>query len=451
MNNLSIYVKIVSFLQFYKFMKTSVVNLESLERELVVSVPIAEFNTKLDKVLSDLRGKVKIDGFRQGRVPPQIIKQKYGANAKSDAANDIVAEVLPQAFETEKLYPAGQPELTKLDFDNADEFSFTVKFEVYPEVKLGDLSKLTVEQITSKISKEDEEKTLTGLKEQAATTKVVKRAAKMDDKVKINFEGFVDGEAFDGGKAEDFSLTLGKNTMIPGFEEALVGKNPGEEFEFNINFPDDYQAENLKGKEATFKITINEVEEVIFPEVDDEFAKKFGKDSVEDLLSGITEQMQIQLDEKLEFANKNNAFDALLAANKIDVPKSSVKVEAQNLLKDMQERMKSQGLPENNNNLNTEIFNEEATKRVKLGLLVNKLTTDNNISATDDEVEEKLKQMAAGYGENAQQMIDYYKNNKDALEGVKSMVVEQKAAQFIIDNAITSTTEKSFTEVVGRG
>jgi trigger factor len=205
-------------------MKTSVVNLESLERELVVSVPIAEFNTKLDKVLSDLRGKVKIDGFRQGRVPPQIIKQKYGANAKSDAANDIVAEVLPQAFEAEKLYPAGQPELTKLDFDNADEFSFTVKFEVYPEVKLGDLSKLTVEQITSKISKEDEEKTLTGLKEQAATTKVVKRAAKMDDKVKINFEGFVDGEAFDGGKAEDFSLTLGKNTMIPGFEEALVGK-----------------------------------------------------------------------------------------------------------------------------------------------------------------------------------------------------------------------------------
>jgi trigger factor len=230
-----------------------------------------------------------------------------------------------------------------------------------------------------------------------------------------------------------------------------LAKNPGEEFEFNINFPDDYQAENLKGKEATFKITINEVEEVIFPEVDDEFAKKFGKDSVEDLLSGITEQMQIQLDEKLEFANKNNAFDALLAANKIDVPKSSVKVEAQNLLKDMQERMKSQGLPENNNNLNTEIFNEEATKRVKLGLLVNKLTTDNNISATDDEVEEKLKQMAAGYGENAQQMIDYYKNNKDALEGVKSMVVEQKAAQFIIDNAITSTTEKSFTEVVGRG
>jgi trigger factor len=432
-------------------MKTSVVNLENLERELVVNVPIADFNTKVDKVLNDLKSKVKIDGFRQGKVPVQVIKQKYGANAKTDAANDLVGEILPKAFEAEKLYPAGQPELTKVDFDNDDEFSFTVKFEIYPEIKLKDLSKLSFETTTATITQEDEDKTLDGLKEQAATSKVVKRAAKTGDKVKINFEGFIAGEAFDGGKAEDFSLTLGKNTMIPGFEDALVGKKTGEEFEFNVNFPDDYQAENLKGKEATFKITMNEVAEVIQPEVDDELAKKFGKNNVDELLTGIKEQMQVQLDEKLEFINKNNAFDALLKANEIKVPKSSVKVEAENLLKDMQERMKSQGLPENNNNLNAEIFNDEATKRVKLGLLVNKLTTDNKISASDEEVENKLQQMATSYGENAEQMINYYKNNKNALEGIKSMVVEQKAAQFIMDNAITTTNEKSFTEVVGRG
>ncbi len=428
-------------------MKTTVTPLESLARELSVEIPIAEFNQKVDKVINDLRGKVKIDGFRQGKVPLNIIKNKYGTNAKTDAANEVVSEVLPQAFEAEKLYPAGQPELTKIDFEGSEHFSFTVTFEVFPEVTINDLSTLEITQQTGEITEDDKEHTLQGLKEQAATFNSVERPSASGDKVKINFEGFVDGEAFEGGKAEGFDLVLGKNTMIPGFEDALIGKKAGEEFEFNVHFPTEYNAKHLAGKEATFKINMIEVNETQYPEVDAEFAQKFGKESTEELLAGIAEQMQMQLDEKLEFVNKNLVFDALLASHELEVPKASVQSEAQNLLADMQNRMKEQGLPENNA-ITPELFTDEATKRVKLGLLVNTITTEHNITASDEAVDAKLAQMSQSFGDNAQGMIDYYKANADALEGVKSMVVEAQVAQFIADQANVTVEEKPFSEIV---
>jgi trigger factor len=431
-------------------MKTTLTNLEGLKRQLSVAVPIADFNTKFDKVLNDLKGKVKIDGFRQGKVPMSVIKQKYGANIKTDAANDVVGEVLPKAFESEKVNPAGQPALTKIDFDNADEFSFTVEFEVFPEITIGDLSKLKIEKTVATITQEDEDKTLDGLKEQSAEFEAVDRACEDGDRVKVDFKGFVDGVAFDGGEAKDFAMVIGKKTMIPGFEDAMLGKKTGEEFSFEVPFPKDYQAKDLAGKTATFEIKMNSIEASKELTIDDEFAKKFGKDTVAELLSGMKEQMQAQLDDRLEQTNKDAAFSALVEANELDVPAASVSQEAQHLLDDMNERMKQQGIPENNTKLDASVFNEEATRRVKLGLLVGDITAKNKIEASDEQVQAKLKFMADQYGEQGPQMIEYYNSNPDALNGVRSMVVEKLACDFIMDSATTTEISKSFTEVVSK-
>jgi trigger factor len=435
---------------FFSIMKTTLTNLEGLQRQLVVAVPKTDFNAKFDKVLNDLKGKVKIDGFRQGRVPVNVIKQKYGANISTDAANEVVSEVLPKAFTEEKLNPAGQPALTKIDLDNAEEFSFTVEFEVFPDVEISDISKLTIEKTVAEITKEDEEKTLEGLKEQAAEFKSSENAAQEGNRVKVDFKGFVDGEAFAGGEAKDFALILGKSQMIPGFEDGIIGKKAGENTTLEVSFPEDYQAKDLAGKPATFEITVNSVEEVIHPEVNDEFAKKFGKESVDELLTGIKEQMQSQLDDKLEQLNKDSAFTAILENNELEVPKASVAQEAQHLLDDMNNRMQQQGLPDNGTKLEASVFNDEATRRVKLGLLVGEITAKNKIEATDDQVQAKLKFMAEQYGEQANQMINYYNTNPQALEGVKSMVVEKLASEFIMDSAKTTEVVKTFSEVVAR-
>lgn len=430
-------------------MQTTLKNLEGLNKSLTISVPIADFNAKLDKVLNDLKGKVQIDGFRQGKVPISVIKQKYGANLKTDATNDIVGEVLPQALKDENINPAGQPTLTNVDFDNKETFSFTVEFEVFPEINVNDLSKLEISKTISKISKEDEGRTLDGLKEQMAEFKEVNRVSKNGDRIKIDFKGFVDGKEFAGGDAKDFALILGKSTMIPGFEEALIGKKTAEETKFEVPFPKDYQAKDLAGKMATFEVSINSVEESSEVIVDDEFAKKFGKNTIAELLSGIKEQMQTQLDDKLEQINKDAAFSQLLDNNELEVPKVSIAQEAGHLLEDMNNRMKQQGIPENDSKLDASVFNDEAARRVKLGLLVGDITAKNSIKETDEQVQAKLKIMAAQYGEQGEQMITYYNSNQTALDGIRSMVVEKLASDFIFTQAKVVEVEKKFSEVVG--
>lgn len=428
-------------------MNTTLTSLEGLNKQLVIAVPMSDFNAKFDKVLNDLKGKVKIDGFRQGKVPVSVIKQKYSANLKTDATNDLVSEVLPKALAEEKVNPAGQPTLTNID-DSGEEFIFTVEFEVFPEITLSDLSKLKIEKTTSTITQEDEDKTLEGLKEQAAEFKAVDRVSQNGDRLKVDFTGFVDGKEFSGGEAKDFALILGKSQMIPGFEEGLIGKKAGEETTLEVNFPEEYQAKDLAGKPATFEIKINSVEETIIPELNDEFAKKFGKDTMEELLVGIKEQMQSQLDDKLEQINKDAAFSAILDNNELEVPKASVAQEAGHLLEDMNNRMKQQGIPENNSKLDASVFNDEATRRVKLGLLVGDITAKNNIEATDEQIQAKLAFMAQQYGEQANQMINYYNTNPQALEGVRSMVVEKMASEFIMSSAQITEVEKKFSEVV---
>ena len=428
-------------------MKTSLTTLEGLKRSLSVELPVDTFNQKTEKIIKSLATKVRIDGFRKGKIPANILRQRFGASAKSDAATEMVSETLEDALKDADVVPAAQPSLTNVDTENSESLIYTIEFEVYPEIKLNALSSLKIDQVTSKVTEEDEERALQDLQDRSTEYKSVKRKSKEGDRLIIDFEGLMDGESFEGGAAEAFEIILGRGTMIDGFEKGLIDIAPGKNVEVNATFPEDYHVENLAGREAIFKVKVNEVGSPIELKRDDEFAKKFGESDFETMKTRMTSQMKMELDSRLVQQNKDTAFSALLEANDFEVPEGSVSSEALRLQQDMESRMEQQGMP-SKGKLPAEMFNEEAARRVKLGLLINKIATDSEITAEKDLVDAKLNEMSLQYGESAQQMIDWYNTDPSRLANIESIVVEDLVAKHIADEAKVTSTEKNFLEIM---
>ena len=428
-------------------MKTSLTTLEGLKRSLKVELPVETFNQKTEQIIKGLATKVRIDGFRKGKIPANILRQRFGASAKSDAATEMVSETLEDALKHADIVPAAQPSLTNIDTENSESLIYTIEFEVYPEIKLNSLSSLKIEQVTSKVTEEDEERALQDLQDRSTEYKSVKRKSKEGDRLVIDFEGLMDGEPFEGGAAEGFEIILGRGAMIEGFEQGLIDVASGKNVEVNAAFPEDYHVENLAGREAVFKIKVNEVGSPIELKRDDEFAKKFGEKDFETMKSRMSSQMKLELDSRLVQQNKDTAFSALLEANDFEVPEGSVSSEALRLQQDMESRMEQQGMP-SKGKLPAEMFNEEATRRVKLGLLINKIATDSEITAEKDLVDAKLKEISLQYGESAQQMIDWYNTDPSRLANIESIVVEDLVAKHIADKAKVTSTEKNFLEIM---
>ena len=428
-------------------MKTSLTTLEGLKRSLTVELPVDTFNQKTEKIIKSLATKVRIDGFRKGKIPANILRQRFGASAKSDAATEMVSETLEDALKDADVVPAAQPSLTNVDTENSESLIYTIEFEVYPEIKLNALSSLKIDQVTSKVTEEDEERALQDLQDRSTEYKSVKRKSKEGDRLIIDFEGLMDGESFEGGAAEAFEIILGRGTMIDGFEKGLIDIAPGKNVEVNATFPEDYHVENLAGREAIFKVKVNEVGSPIELKRDDEFAKKFGESDFETMKTRMTSQMKMELDSRLVQQNKDTAFSALLEANDFEVPEGSVSSEALRLQQDMESRMEQQGMP-SKGKLPAEMFNEEAARRVKLGLLINKIATDSEITAEKDLVDAKLNEMSLQYGESAQQMIDWYNTDPSRLANIESIVVEDLVAKHIADEAKVTSSEKNFLEIM---
>ena len=428
-------------------MKTSLNTLDGLKRSLTVELPVDTFNDKTEKIIKSLATKVRIDGFRKGKIPANILRQRFGASAKSDAATEMVSETLEDALKDADVVPAAQPSLTNVDTENSESLIYTIEFEVYPEIKVNTLSSLKIDQVSSKVTEEDEERALQDLQDRSTEYKSVKRKSKEGDRLVIDFEGLMDGESFEGGAAEGFEIVLGRGTMIDGFEKGLIDIAPGKTVEVNATFPEDYHVENLAGREAVFKVKVNEVGSPIELKRDDEFAKKFGEKDFETMKTRMTSQMKMELESRLVQQNKDTAFSALLEANDFEVPEGSVSSEALRLQQDMESRMEQQGMP-SKGKLPVEMFNEEAARRVKLGLLINKIATDSEITAEKDLVDAKLNEMSLQYGESAQQMIDWYNTDPSRLANIESIVVEDLVAKHIADEAKVTSTEKNFLEIM---
>ena len=428
-------------------MKTSLSTLEGLKRSLTVELPIDTFNQKTDTILQSLAKKVRIDGFRKGKIPATILRQRFGASAKADATNEVVSETLAEALADADVSPAAQPSLTTVDTKNSDNFSYTIEFEVYPEVSVAPLSSLSIDQISATVSDEDEERALQDLQDRATEYKTVKRKSKNGDRLIIDFEGLLDGESFEGGAAEGFEIVLGRGAMIEGFERGLIDVSAGKTVEVKATFPEDYHVENLAGREAVFKVKINEVGSPKEMKRDDEFAKKYGEKDFETMKSRMSNQMQMELSSRVVQQNKDAAFTALLTANDFEVPEGSISTEAIKLQQDMEARMEQQGIP-SKGNFPEAMFQEEASRRVKLGLLVNKIANDREIKPEKEQVDAKLKEMSMQYGESAQQMIDWHNSDPSRLASVESIVVEELVAKHVALEAKVNVTEKTFQEIM---
>jgi len=428
-------------------MKTSLSTLEGLKRSLRVELPIETFNQKTDKILQSLAKKARIDGFRKGKIPATILRQRFGASAKADATNEVVSETLEEALTDADVSPAAQPSLTTVDTESSDNFIYTIEFEVYPEVSVAPLSNLNIDQISATVSDEDEERALQDLQDRATEYKTVKRKSKNGDRLIIDFEGLLDGESFEGGAAEGFEIILGRGAMIEGFEQGLIDVAAGKTVEVKATFPEDYHVENLAGREAVFKVKVNEVGSPKEMKHDDEFAKKYGENDFETMKDRMSKQMQMELSSRVIQQNKDVAFTALLTANDFEVPEGSVSSEAMKLQQDMEARMEQQGMP-SKGNFPEAMFQEEASRRVKLGLLINKIASDSEIKPEKEQVDAKLKEMSMQYGESAQQMIDWYNSDPSRLAGVESIVVEELVAKHVALEAKVNITEKTFQEIM---
>ncbi|MCS5591845.1 MAG: trigger factor [Gammaproteobacteria bacterium] len=428
-------------------MKTSLNTLEGLKRSLTVELPIDSFNEKKDKIINNLSKNAKIDGFRKGKIPVAILRQRFGANASSDATNEMVSESLENALKDVDLMPAVQPALTKVDLDDKKLFSYTIEFEVFPEINVAPLADLSIDQIGAEVSDEDEKRAMQELQDRATEYKDVKRKSKEGDRLIVDFEGMVDGESFEGGAAEGFEIILGRGAMIDGFEAGLTDVAAGKELEVNATFPEEYSVEELSGKAAVFKVKVKEVGSPTEVKLDESLAKHFGEKDFDTMKTRMLTQMKSELDSRLMQQNKDTIFTALLEANEFDVPQGSVDAEAGRLQSDMENRMAQQGVP-SKGNMPEGLFQEEATRRVKLGLLVNKIADDNEITADKDLVNARLQLMASSYGENAQQMLDWYNADPERMSGIESVIQEEAVATFVAEQAKVNVTKKEFLEIM---
>ena len=429
-------------------MQVSVETTQGLERRLTISVPADAVDSAVKSRLQQLAKTQRINGFRPGKVPVSVIKKRFGQAVRQEVAGDVMQQNFYQAIVQEKIQPAGMPKFELTKDEDGQDLEFVASFEVYPEVEVKGVSDIEIEKPVVDITDEDLDNMMETLQKQHASWKEVKRKAKKDDKVIIDFVGTVDGEEFEGGKAEDFALELGQGRMIPGFEKPLVGAKAGEEVTIEVTFPEDYHAENLKGKEAKFSIKLNKVEARELPELNEEFVSKFGAaDGIEGLKAEVRKNMERELKQAVKNRIKEQAIDGLVNENNIDVPSALIDQEIGVLRQQAAQRFG--GNTEAADQLPRELFEEQAKRRVVVGLLLGEVIKTEELKADDEKVKAIIEEMATAY-EDPTEVIAYYEQNEQMMNNMRNVALEEQAIDAIIAKAQVSDKEVSFNELMNQ-
>ncbi|MFW1677848.1 trigger factor [Pontibacter sp. JAM-7] len=430
-------------------MQVSVETTSGLERLMTVSVPAERIDQDVNKRIQQTARTVRLDGFRPGKVPVKVVKQRYGKGIREEVLGQVVQETFYAAVQQEKLNPAGGPSIDVKKEVEGEDFEYTATFEVYPEIALSDFSAVSIEKKTAEIVDADLDKMIDTLRKQQASWAEVERAAASGDRVKMDFEGFVDGEAFEGGKAEDFDLVLGSGQMIPGFEDALEGVTAGTETEINVTFPEQYQSEQLQGKPATFKIVVKSVSEQQLPELNDEFFGKFGLDELteEAFRAEVRNNMERELKQALKMKLKDQVFSKLIEANSIDVPASLIDGEIDVQRRQAVEQFGGKDSQMDPNSLPKELFTAQAERRVSIGLLLQEVIKANSLEAEDSRVRETLEEMAETY-QDPQQVIDWYMSNEQMLNQIKGLVLEDQVVDLLLGQAQVTDVTVSYEDAI---
>jgi trigger factor len=422
----------------------------ALERQFTITIPTGDVETEFEAKLAETAKRVRIDGFRPGKVPASVVRQRYGQAIRQEIVSDLMEKSLGQALSEHDVKPIGQPKIDDVKFEEGSDFSFKATFEVFPELDPALINGDEIEQTSCKVSAADIKEMIATLREQRKSWKESARAAsKEGDRATINFEGFIDGEAFDGGKGEDHALVLGSGSMIPGFEDGIIGMKKGDAKEIEVTFPEDYHAENLKGKAATFKIEVTKLERGELPAVDEEFIKAFGVESGDekDFKAELKEQMERELSLTLKNMNKTKVFDVLLEKNAdTPVPDAAIKSEIHALKHQAVERFGG-GQQFDPHQLPDELFTEQAERRVRLGILLGATVKKLELQADTDRVRALIDEMAAAY-DDPEQVVNFYYSNDENLKQVEALAVEEQVAEKLLESAKVKTIDMSYADVM---
>lgn len=430
-------------------MQVSIESLQGLQRKMTVQVPADKITTAIDRKLKEISKTVRLDGFRPGKVPASVVKQKFGGQVRQEVLSDVIESSYRDAIIQQKIRPAGMPDIQPVDGDDKEGMAYSATFEVYPEIESVELKSIEVEKLTADIADTDLDTMIDKLRQQHKQWVEVDRAAQKGDQVMVDFEGKIDGEIFNGGTGKDMPVEIGAGQMLKEFEEGLLGMSQDEEKTIDVSFPEDYHGKDVAGKTAQFTLRANKVAEGETPELDEDLVKKFGVENgdLETFKANVRSNMEKELAQKLTVSNKNNVMTALLGKNEISAPEALVIEEIKILKMQMMQNMGKDPSTTDSSSFPDDLFRKEAVKRVQLGLLVGELVKLEEIKLDQSRFDTTLKEMASSY-EQPQQVLEYYSKNQEARTNLEGMVLEDQVVDHILEIAKVTEKSVSFDEIM---
>ncbi len=423
----------------------------ALERRLDLSVLVADLDKEIDQRLKRLGKNVKMPGFRPGKVPFNIVKQQYGYEAHMEALNAALEKAFNEAVREQKMRVAGSPKIEPKKTESETQLEFTAVFEVYPEIKLGELKEVEIERAVLDVGAAELESTLNVLRKQRVRYEPTDRAAAKGDRVTVDFLGKKDGEAFQGGEAKDYPFVLGEGTMLADFENAVTGLKAGESKTFEMTFPADYHAKDLAGQAVTFEITVKQVNEAILPEIDSEFAKSLGIEDgdTEKMRNEIETNLKREVKSRLKSRVKNQVMEALLKTNPIEVPKALVEIEIEQLMQNARQDMEQRsGRKMKDFPMQREWFVDQAKRRVTLGLVLSEIVKSNELHAKPEQIKSFVEESAQSY-EHPEEVVRWYYAQPQRLAEIEGVVIEDNVVEWALSNAKVLDKSIAFDELMG--
>ena len=435
-------------------MAVIVETLEKLERKITLTLPVGVIQSEVDTRLKKLARTVKMDGFRPGKVPMNVVAQRYGYSVHYEVMNDKVGQAFSAAANEAKLRVAGQPRISEKEGAPEGEMTFDAVFEVYPEVIFGDLTTAEVEKVSADVSDAAIDKTLDILRKQRRTfsQRAMDAAAQDGDRATIDFEGKVDGETFAGGKADDFQFLIGDGQMLKEFEDAVRGMKTGESKTFPLNFPADYHGQDVAGKQADFMVTVKKLEAAHLPEVNEALAKSLGiaDASVEGLRSDIKKNLEREVKFRVLARNKAAVMDALVSKAELDLPNASVQDELERMITAARADLKQRGVKDADKApIPDDVFRPQAEKRVRLGLVVAELVRSNNLQAKPEQLKAHIEELSASY-EKPQDVVKWYLSDNRRMAEIEGVVIENNVTDYVLSKAKVIEKEVSFDELMAQ-
>jgi len=431
-------------------MQSNLEALGQLERRLTMAVPVADIDRQVDERLKQLARTVRMAGFRPGKVPLKLVAQQYGPQVRSEVIGDAVEKSFSAAVRDQNLRVAGYPRIERKETGGADRLEFSATFEVYPDVQLGDVSSISIERPTLTVTDAEVEKTIAVLRKQRTGYEAADRAAAKGDRATVDFTGTVDGVEFDGGKATDFALVLGASRMLPDFEAGVTGMKPGERKVFPVAFPADYQGQDVAGKTASFTVTVKKVEAPRLPEVDAEFARSLGiaDGDLGKMRAEVKANVEREVKKRLGGDLKNRVMQALLDAARPELPKALVDMEVQRVVAGARADLQSRGLKMESMPIDPQIFEDQARRRVALGLIVGELVRKHDLAAKPQQVRALVDEHAASY-EQPGEVVKWYYSQPERLAEFEGLAVEQNVVDWVLKNARAVDKAVVFDQLMG--